>query len=55
MWLSVLETRGSGYSGSAWVPPAGAGLVGVAPDEIHSQALATDTIGADGNHWTVVH
>lgn len=43
-----------GYSGSASVPPPGAGLVGVPADEIHSQNLAADTKGADGNHWVVV-
>lgn len=51
----VLEARDSGYTGSTSVPDAGVGLLGVAPTHIHSQALATDTTGADGNHWVLVH
>lgn len=51
----VLESRDAGYTGEALAPPAGAGLVGVAPTHVHSQALATDAVGADGNYWVAVH
>lgn len=51
----VLEVRESGYTGSTSVPEPGAGLVGVAATHINSQSLATDMVGADGNHWVMVH
>ena len=52
----VMRSRKPGYTGSTSVPPAGAALLGTAGDDrINSQALATDQLGADGKHWTVVH
>lgn len=51
----VLKTLEAAYSGTSLVPPAGAGLVGVAADRIDTQLLAADTVGADGRHWVAVH
>jgi len=51
----VLKTRDAGYSGSTSVPPAGAGLVGVPANQINSQTLAVDGVGADGRNWVAVH
>jgi prepilin-type N-terminal cleavage/methylation domain-containing protein len=51
----VLKTLQRVYSGAGFVPPAGAGLMGVSPGRIDSQFLATDTVGADGHRWAVVH
>lgn len=42
------------YSGTASVPPAGAGLVGVAPNTIVGGVLASEAVGADGNTWLPV-
>lgn len=51
----VLQTMNTTYSGSTLVPPAGAGLAGVAEGNVNSQQLAVDTFGADGQHWVPVH
>jgi len=51
----VLQVRDSTYSGSAVVPAAGAGLVGVPETSINSQRLAVDTFGADGLRWVAVY
>ena len=50
----VLQTRESTYSGTAAVPPAGAALLGGAATKIDLAGLAANTVGADGNRWTVV-
>lgn len=50
----VLQAREAGYSGALAVPPAGAGLLGGAASQIDLAGLAANTIGADGNRWTVV-
>lgn len=49
----VLKTRNANYSGKTAVPPAGAGLAGVAAD--HIESLAVNAVGADGNEWLVVN
>ena len=50
----ILKTNVGGYSGTTNVPPAGAALVGVAPDRIDSTQLAVNAVGADGNQWVVL-
>lgn len=53
----ILVARGATYSGTTNPPPAGAALLGVAPNEIGttlSAAGADNGIGADGNVWRVV-
>ncbi|MBI5850431.1 MAG: DUF2950 family protein [Planctomycetes bacterium] len=47
----ILKSLTARYSGLASIPPAGAGLVGVAPTIIVGGSLASGTIGADGNTW----
>lgn len=51
----VLQSMNTTYSGSALVPAAGAGLIGVAESNINTQRLAVDTFGSDGQHWLAVH
>jgi hypothetical protein len=51
----VLQSMNTTYSGSALVPAAGAGLLGVAENNINTQRLAVDTFGSDGQHWLAVH
>jgi hypothetical protein len=51
----VLQQMNTSYSGSAIIPPAGAGLVGVAESNINTQQLAVDTLGSDGQYWIPVH
>ncbi|MFT4840082.1 MAG: prepilin-type N-terminal cleavage/methylation domain-containing protein [Planctomycetota bacterium] len=51
----VLQSMNTTYSGSALVPAAGAGLIGVAENNINTQRLAVDTFGSDGQHWLAVH
>lgn len=50
----ILVAKNATYDGMLSVPPAGAGLVGVAPTTIVGGAIAADTVGADGNVWTLV-
>ncbi|MEQ1632127.1 MAG: type II secretion system protein [Planctomycetota bacterium] len=53
----ILVSKGASYSGTASVPPAGAGLLVPSPDRIdasRSAAGASDGVGADGNVWRVV-
>lgn len=47
----ILVAKDAAYSGRTSVPPAGAGLVGVAPTVVVGGTLASDTTGADGNVW----
>lgn len=51
----VLQSMNTSYSGSAIIPPAGAGLVGVAESNINTQRLAVDTLGSDGQYWIPIH
>jgi hypothetical protein len=51
----ILKTRFPVYAGKNNVPPAGAGLTGVAATHINSSTLAADTVGADGSLWVVVN
>lgn len=51
----VLQSMNTTYSGSALVPAAGAGLIGVVENNINTQRLAVDTFGSDGQHWLAVH
>ncbi|MCB9872136.1 MAG: DUF2950 family protein [Planctomycetes bacterium] len=51
----VLKTKKAFYSGKVSVPPAGAGLVGVGKDQINGTSLATNSVGADGQFWIMVH
>jgi prepilin-type N-terminal cleavage/methylation domain-containing protein len=50
----ILVARRASYSGSAAVPPGGAGLCGVGPATVVGGVLASNTIGADGNLWLPV-
>ncbi|MEM7206024.1 MAG: prepilin-type N-terminal cleavage/methylation domain-containing protein [Planctomycetota bacterium] len=50
----ILKTDEGAYSGTTKVPPAGAALVGLPPEQINSQSLAVDQTGADGHHWKVL-
>ena len=47
----LLQSLNARYDGSTSVPPAGAGLVGVAANNIATQALAVQAPGADGHDW----
>jgi prepilin-type N-terminal cleavage/methylation domain-containing protein len=51
----VLQIMNTSYSGSALVPAAGAGLVGVGMESINTQQLAVDALGSDGQYWIPVH
>ncbi|MEZ6037580.1 MAG: type II secretion system protein [Planctomycetota bacterium] len=50
----LLQAREATYSGTASVPAAGAALLGGAATQIDLAGLAANTVGADGNRWTVV-
>jgi len=51
----VLSTKDPSYAG-ANAPPPGAALIGTAnPNQIVSQGLAINAVGADGNTWMPVH
>ena len=46
----ILVAKGATYDGPSQVPPAGAALLGGAPNEL-AGPLAVDVSGADGNLW----
>lgn len=50
----ILVAKQTTYDGTNSEPPAGAGLRGVAATMIVGGELAADTIGADGNRWSIV-
>ena len=51
----VLKSRTATYDGTTSVPPAGAGLTGVAgPTVIIGGRLAITGVGVDGNTWTPI-
>lgn len=51
----ILQSRTAPYSGKTLVPPAGAALLGIAPNEIHTTTIANGVPGGDGNLWTPVN
>lgn len=50
----ILVAKAATYDGTISVPPAGAALVGVPATTIVGGNIAADTVGADGNLWTLV-
>lgn len=50
----ILEAKLAAYNGTTTVPPAGAALLGATPDVIAGLPIAADTVGADGNRWTLI-
>jgi prepilin-type N-terminal cleavage/methylation domain-containing protein len=50
----ILVAKQATYSGTTSEPPAGAGLRGVGATTIVGGEIAADTVGADGNRWSLV-
>jgi prepilin-type N-terminal cleavage/methylation domain-containing protein len=50
----ILESKLAAYDGAVTVPPPGAALLGGAPAMIVGLPIAANTVGADGNFWSLI-